>query len=259
MKRRGFSLLEVLVALMLVGILVSGVGMALRTGLDASDRIRQRSDVHAEARGALDLLAADLGAAFLSGANTEETLFSAEPAADAGDAPFLRFTTLSYRRSSAEAAARQESRSDAVRVDYSLVRTPAGLATLVRRERWLTENGPGEVTEVCAGVVGLQLLYFDGGEPQEDWGADAEASPPIRVKEGEEVPGASSRTLPRAVEVTLLLSPAGSRAEDKQRAYKTTILLSANGVAPFETEVTPAPQPGAPEGGNPGPGGQPGG
>lgn len=259
MRRRGFSLLEALVALMLVGLLVSGVGLALRTGLDASDRIRRGSDAHSEARAALDVLSADLGSAFLSGVNTEETLFSAEPPAEAGEAPFLRFTTLSYRRSSARAVPRQESRSDAVRVDYALAPAPDGTATLVRRERWLTESGAGEVMEVCSGVSGLQLLYFDGGEPQENWGAEAEAGPPLRVREGEEVPGAASRSLPRAVEVTLLLAPPGSRPEDPRRAYKTTILLSANGVPPFETEVIPAPQPGAPQEGTPGPGGQPGG
>jgi len=255
MRRRGFTLLEVLVALMLTGLLVSGVGLALRTGLDASARIRERSDAHAEARSALDVLAADLGAAFLSGANTEETLFSAEPPADAGAAPFLRFTTLSYRRSSAQAAAREESRSDAVRVEYALAPSAEGGSTLLRRERWLTETGPGETTEVCAGISGLQVLYLDRSEPQESWAADPEANPPIRVKEGEEAPPASRRTLPRAVEVTLLLSPSANPDDTKQRAYKTVILLGANSVAPFETEVTPAPQqrvPELPPGGSPG-------
>src|SRR5690348_5894604 len=70
-RRRGFTLLEALVALVLAAVVIAGVAMALRTGLDASDRIRERADAHGEARAALGVLAADVSAAFLSGANTE--------------------------------------------------------------------------------------------------------------------------------------------------------------------------------------------
>jgi prepilin-type N-terminal cleavage/methylation domain-containing protein len=270
MRRRGFTLLEVLVSLTLVGLLAAGIGLALRTGLDASARLRERSAFHAEARAAVDVLATDLGAAFLSGANPEETLFTAVPPGQAGTGqPFLRLTTLSYRRSRASRPAGDEARSDAVRVDYRLEPNPAGGYDLVRAERWLTEIGPGENAVVCSGIADLQLLYLDDSEPQEAWMAEAEANPPLWVQEGEEVPSPPRRSLPRAVQLTLLLgdpgqnSPAVNSADPGRnpllRAYQTTVLISANGAAPFETQVTPHPQQNAPEGEAPAPEGQPGG
>jgi prepilin-type N-terminal cleavage/methylation domain-containing protein len=258
--RRAFTLLEVLVALTLLGVLTAGVGLALRTSVDASDRVRERTEIHAEARAALDVLSSDLGAAFLSGVNTEETYFSAEPPAEAGEGrPFLRFTTLNYHQSNLRATSEEPARSDAVRVEYALEPTGPERSVLVRREQWLTETGPGERTVVCDRVAGLQLLYLGNEEPQPVWTAEAEAGAPLRVEEGEQLPEASRRTLPRGVEITLLLAPTGDREQAKPRAYKTVVLLTNSGIAPFETEVVPKQQQGAPSEGTPGPGGNPGG
>jgi len=253
--RRAFTLLEVLVSLLLVGMLAASIGLALRTGLDASDRIRERTEVHAEARGALDLLASDLSAAFLSGVNPEETLFSAQPP-EVSDhwAPFLRFTTLNYRRSGTPNA-QPEARSDAVRVEYALRPRPDGTADLLRQEQWLTETKPGEPVVVCERVGALQLQYRGDGGGEDGWSADSEADPPIRVEDASQVGSKSDRTLPLAVEVTLLLAPRPERERDKPRAYKTLIQLGATGVAPFETEVVPPADPGGDPGANPGDGG----
>lgn len=252
--RRAFTLLEVLVSLLLTGMLAAGIGLALRTSLEASDRIRERTEIHAEARGALDLLASDLSAAFLSGVNTEETLFSAQPP-EVSDQwkPFLRFTTLNYRHSGTAAA--QEARSDAVWVEYALRPRPDGTANLMRQERWLTESQPGEAVVVCERVGALQLQYRGKGNATPSWSADSEADPPIRAEDESQAGGNSDRTLPRAVEVTLLLAPRSDRERDKPRAYKTLIQLGATGVAPFETEVVPPAEPGTDPGKNPGDGG----
>jgi len=253
--RRAFTLLEVLVSLLLTGMLAAGIGLALRTGLEASDRIRERTEIHAEARGALDLLASDLTAAFLSGVNTEETLFSAQPP-EVSDQwkPFLRFTTLNYRRTGT-AAAQQEARSDAVRVEYALRPRPDGTADLMRQERWLTETQPGEAVVVCERVGALQLQYRGKGSAEPSWSADSEADPPLKVEDKSQSGGSSERTLPRAVEVTLLLAPRNDRERDKPRAYKTLIQLGATGVAPFETEVVPPADPGTDPEKNPADGG----
>lgn len=255
MTRRAFTLLEVLVSLLLVGVLAAGIGLALRTGLDASDRIRERTEVHSEARAALDQLSADLSAAFLSAANPGETLFVAQPP-EASDqwAPFLRLTTLSYRRSSP--ITQQEARSDAVRVEYALRTRPDGTANLMRQEQWLTETGPGEAVVMCERVGTLQLKYLGEGGEEVSWNADSEADPPLKVEDASQLEGQSERSLPRAVEVTLLLAPRSDRQGDKPRAYKTLIQLGSTGVAPFETEVTPPAEPGPqPEDGTGGTGG----
>lgn len=242
--RRGFTLLEVLVSLLLVGMIAAGIGLALRTGLDASDRIRERMEIHAEGRGALDLLASDLSAAFLSPVNPEKTLFSAQPP-EVSDrwAPFLRFTTLNYRRTGTPAA-QQEARSDAVRVEYALQPRPDGTANLMRQERWLTEAQPGAAVVVCERVGALQLQYRGKRGAEASWSADSEADPPLQVEDASQLERAAERTLPRAVEITLLLAPRTDRERDKPRAYKTLIQVGATGVAPFETEVVPPADPG---------------
>ena len=235
-------------ALALAGLVTAGVALALRTGLDASDRIRERSDVHAEARAALEVLAADLAAAYLSGVNTQQTLFQAEPAASvpSGEA-FLSFTTLSYRRNWGNVMAMQEPRSDAVRVDYALQPSPdgAGPALLARRERWLTETGPGVTEVVCEGVTGIRLRFSDGTDLQEAWSAEAEENPPLAVSPSEEAGlGSSVRRLPRVVEITLLLASRSGAGEGPQRVYRTAVHVRADGTAPFETEVVAPPDPG---------------
>lgn len=255
--RRAFTLLEVLVSLLLVGMLAAGIGLALRTGLDASDRIRERTEVHSEARGALDLLASDLSAAYLSGVNTEETLFSAQPPEESDQAaPFLRFTTLNYHHSGSPAA-QQEARSDAIHVEYSLRSRPDGTADLLRQERWLTETKPGEASVVCERVGALQLTYQGASGAETSWSAAPDADAPLKVEDPSQLAEArrSSRSLPRAVEVTLLLAPRTDRERDKPRAYKTLIQLGATGVVPFEPEVVPPAEPGTDPGTNPGDGG----
>ena len=241
--RAGFTLLESLVALVLTGLVTAGVAMALRTGLDASERARERAAAHAEARAAFEILAADLGSAYLSGVNTEETLFRAEPveAVRPGE-PFLSLTTLSYRRNRGPRDVGIEPRSDAVRVEYAL--QPAdeepGRMVLVRRERWLTETGPGLAEVVCEGVSDLRLRYSDGGEMEPGWSADAQENLPLTVTPDEEAGLAPlTRKLPRMVEITLLLSAGGDAENVPQRVYRTVVHVRSDGVAPFETEVVP--------------------
>ncbi len=245
--RRGFTLLEALVALVLGGIVMAGIAMALRTGLDAQERIQDRSDRHAEARAVADVLTTDLSSAFLSRQNTEQTHFTASPSeASPPGEPFLSFTTLSYRRGRPLPDTDSSPRSDAVQVDYLLQPHPAGepdRVALVRRERWLTETGPGVMEILSTDLVGLRLGYSDGTGFQEEWSADAETNPALTSYEDEGVPPApAERELPRAVQVTLLLPPtSGIGEEQSPRAYQTVILVHADGTAPFETQLVPRP------------------
>jgi len=248
--RRGFTLVEALVTLVLAGIVTAGVTLALRTGLDASQRLRERSDAHTEARGVLEILSADLGAAFLSGANTEQTLFVARaPEEVEPGEPFLSFTTLNYRDARGVGGGGGPERSDAVRVDYSLQPGEDGESSvLLRREQWLTEDGPGETDVLCERVASLRLgfdtlsqggaagLEESGGKPT--WSADISTNPRLSVKLDEEAGSPAARTLPRTVEVTLMLAPPpGSPPERLPRMYRTLVPLRASGVAPFETEI----------------------
>ena len=245
--------MEVLIALVIGGLVTLGVSLALRTGLDAQQRLRERADAHAEARAVMERLTADLSAAFLSGVNTAETSFTAEPAetVEPGE-PFLSFTTLSYRRSVHAGMSRGVgARSDTVQVDYALEPVLEGereTAALIRRERWATERGDGEPEVLCERIGQLRLRFMGDGEWERGWDAGAERNPPLAITEGEEpVPEPSRRRLPRAVEVTLLLAPASNESTERlSRLYRTVVLVGADGVAPFETQVNPA-QPGSRE------------
>jgi prepilin-type N-terminal cleavage/methylation domain-containing protein len=246
-SHRGFSLIEALIALALGGLVTAGVAMALRTGLDASARIRERADAHAEARAALDAIAGDLAAAYLSGVNTEETYFTAQPPelTPPGE-PFLSFTTLSYRRNRGAAREAGELRTDAVQVEYALEPAPDGSDTriLARRERWLTETGPGEADVVCARVETLRLRFLGRSDFDEGWSAGAEENMPLSATPDEDPGPPPQRELPRAVEVTLLLAPAPGGAEtEKPRVYRTVVPIRADGPPPFEVEIVPPPEP----------------
>jgi hypothetical protein len=245
-------------AILLAAILAAGASLALRTGLDASQRINERADAHAEGRAALAVLSADLSAAFLSGANTELTLFEGHPVEEIPPGePFLSFTTLSFRRARLPGTAPQP-RSDAVRVDYLVVAGPDGTLPLplggaypllVRRARWLTESGPGQIDVVAERVAGLRLGYAGTGEPRPFWSAAGTDNPPLKVTEGEGDSSAREpRELPHAVEVTLLLAPPPKDEEQpKPRAYHTTIALAADAEPPFQPELVP-PQTSGPAG-----------
>ena len=52
------------------------------------------------------------------------------------------------------------------------------------------------------------------------------------------------RSLPRAVEITLLLAPAPNAPDgEKPRAYRTLVSMEADGVTPFQPQVVPPPPP----------------
>jgi len=265
--RRGFSLLEALVALVIGSMVTAGVALAFRTGLDASRRLRERTEAHAEGRAVLDELVADLGAAYLSGANRADTFFQAMPPELAQDEPFLSLTTLSFRRSRGVEIESRTPRSDAVRVEYLLQIPSEGAeetpAVLVRRASWLTEAGQGEIDVLCERVAGLRVRYFDGSEFRETWDAVPQDDPKLSVTEGEDPGMGAERELPQAVEITLLLAP-GREDQPGQppRVYRTVVKLRADTPPPFEPEIVLPPPPnqgqgdgGEGTGGGPPPGG----
>lgn len=257
MMRRGFTLLETLASLVVAAIVTTGIATALRASLDASVRIRERAGAHGDARAALDILTADLSAAFLSPVNTQQTEFVGRPAGstDPGE-PLLSFSTLAYRLS--PAAYRGQPRSDALLVEYLYEPGPAvpGAAAptpgrLLRRERWLTQTAPGEVEAICEMVADVRLRYLADGEFMEEWTAETSANRELQVRFGEPARPGEERTLPRAVEVTLLLAPeAGSPEGTAPRLYRTVVPIGAEAAPPFEPEtVLPPPQQAAGGGG----------
>jgi prepilin-type N-terminal cleavage/methylation domain-containing protein len=182
-KAEGFTLLELLLALSISGIVVGAAYALFRAGQSLASRAEALAEVCRSARAALRTLEADLRAAVRP-----------SRAFDAG----FRGTkggTEALRRDRVELV----TATGAVRggIDLGAVAywieeaTPGRARGLVRERRaaltaeTIEAGRPENVEEVAPEVVGLGLRYFDEGEWREEWDSAAVGK------------------LPRAVEATL--------------------------------------------------------
>jgi len=172
--RRGFTLIEVMVALGIVamlGVLIYGAFH----GMSRSKRnIANVSDRYQQGRAAVDRMARELGASFISlhGAensrlssslHTRETAFIG----DSSRVDFIAFANQPLRRDGRE--------SDQAELSYFTVNDPdSGNFDLVRRlDKFIDdEPGRGGVVQVLAeNIVSFEVLYLDPltNEWQESW------------------------------------------------------------------------------------------
>lgn len=153
----GFTLLEVMVAVVILGfimVLVQGTTSQL---LDAKDRIESRDRVLQMSRATLDKIASDVSLAFLLRSSTK-TFFIGE---EHGDRDSLRFTTLAHRR-----LYRGSHDSDQARVAYQVAvsEDDAQRQNLVRIELpWLGETSivEGKAFTVAEGIRSFNVEYYD--------------------------------------------------------------------------------------------------
>ncbi|MBI4126131.1 MAG: prepilin-type N-terminal cleavage/methylation domain-containing protein [Deltaproteobacteria bacterium] len=179
MRKNGFTLLEVMVAVVILGfimVLVQGTTSQL---LDAKDRIESRDRALQMSRGTLDKIASDVSLAFLlrssampegtpgltpeaiPTATTRPKLVTFFIGEEHGDRDSLRFTTLAHRR-----LYRSSHDSDQARVAYQVeasVDDPSQM-NLVRIELpWLgdTASVEGKALTVAEGIRSFNLEYYD--------------------------------------------------------------------------------------------------
>jgi len=162
---RGFTLLEVLVAVGLLAMLSAVMFEAMRLTFRARETIARIEDLNHAAQVALHHLTRDISMAFLSNhMDTQEpktlTLFDGEESS-------ILFTYLGHERRQ-----RGVKESDQGVVEYRLERDPEGSGTmaLVRREKPLLDAEPerGGTKEVLvSGVKEFTLKYWD--DTAEEW------------------------------------------------------------------------------------------
>jgi len=164
----GFTLLEVLVAVGLLGFVSLLMVQAIRLSFQAREEIARIEDLNHGAQVALRRMASDISMAYLSNhVNPEEpttaTLFD-------GRQDRLTFSYLGHER-----RRRGARESDQGIVEYRLDRGDEG-RILVRREKATPDAEPerGGVREtLVAGVKDFRLAYWD--EKAEDWKDEWEA------------------------------------------------------------------------------------
>ena len=210
---RGFTLIEILVALALVSVLTLALCGVLETGFKAERRARAALEPVTTVQAALDILRRDVEsmlppAGILAGGFIGENGTGGE----GRPSDFLEFCTASggpdIERSTEAAIGELELEAftleeeaqrygcDIVKVEYGLLaRTTGSAFDLVR---WVTRNSltPTEATPepqiVCRDVVSFDAAYLDGSEWIDDWDSSQ--------REGQIPPAIMIRLVKRVIE-----------------------------------------------------------
>lgn len=228
----GFTLLEVMVAVAIMGLIMTLVWSSSSQSLRAKERVEGRDMVYHAGGVALRKIAEDLSMAFLAGQAPQpptEGLAASPPAAaavltpaalktfligdDNGDADGLRFTSLSHLRLFQDA-----NQSDQCKIAYEIVPSEErpGRQDLVRREEaWLdaTTELKADPQVLVEGVKAFNLEYYDGRKwewgkewdtEKQDWQRRLPLA--VRVTLTFADPNDEERTIPLATAVTLPLA-----------------------------------------------------
>ncbi|MFH1367983.1 MAG: type II secretion system protein GspJ [Elusimicrobiota bacterium] len=207
-KERGFSLIEVLVAVTVVTVIAAAVYSTFRSGIDAYRRIEEHGRINQNLRNSLRQISRDIRCAYLSPMN-EMTKFIGKREQDGERfTDTLEFATYATLTSSARGGlqrVRYEIDSDPITPEQGLIRVNLGFpAGKLKQERKETS------TEVSEYVASLKIQYFDGKTWKDEWGEGKTSSPSL--KDG---------VLPRAVKVVVMLVGPGNANSGK--LYETVV------------------------------------
>lgn len=220
---RGFTLLELTVAMTFMAVLATGIALSISTCLNVWQRSVEAADLNQEARAIVELLSRDIRGAYL-GLKRDAGYLVGEPA-QADAAPVDRIAVCTGSSSLSRAALVPEELwaewspethtpvTDYVEVRYELLEPGGGARTGLYRTTRLVpvglealagRGGYGEMSPelISSAVVALALSYFDGGAWVREW----------TVTEGRS-------GLPRAVSVDLTLRDARGR----KHVYQTIV------------------------------------
>lgn len=171
MTRRGFTLLEMLLAVTLLAVVMAAGYAMLSTGLSA-----RRSIDRADAAGrslalAVELLARDLASTL----PPDGLLAGSFIGLDEPDGDELTLHASLAPTGTAD----DEPHGDVARVAFRLETDETGSATLVRqvvRNLLATRAVDGDVQPICRGVADFQLAYHDGSQWQDQWDSTLQAN-----------------------------------------------------------------------------------
>lgn len=206
-SQKGFTLLEVMVGLAVLGIMVTMIWQISSGTIDTKERVEKRDQIYQTARIAMDSIVKDLSMAFLvtnsellgktKDGQTVETAFIGD---DKGGFDELNFNSFSNWR-----MYRDTKESEQAEIGYSVERDEEDkeLYRLTRRvSPYLDDNviEGGSKEPVAVGITGFELEYYDGRE--HDW---------TKNWNSEEVD--QKDKMPRAVKVTISFKDADNPDE----------------------------------------------
>ena len=201
---RGFTLLELLVTLVIMGVITGALFASLRVAFQAGKRVNQTLDNVQRTGVAGDFLRRDIESALLPTGTLANAFIGTDERNDrGGDGDTLLLCAPVDGPPTVTLAA------DIRQIEYLLV-TEGSERLLVRRVTTnllasatiSTDEADDEI--LCRGVLSLNFRYFDGSEWYTTWDSTQEASL-IGPQQGQ--------SLPLAVEVTLELEPTSTQSE----------------------------------------------
>jgi prepilin-type N-terminal cleavage/methylation domain-containing protein len=173
--RRGYTLVEVMVALVLMAIISIATGFAMSMALRNDASARARTDAAEEARSVLSVLVKDLRNAYASSGNAASCFIAS--GGDEGEVLRLTTTNVRLRQVAPESDLLQEPppQSDVGTVTYTLNHSEQTLYRTVSAEP-IDEFGasPGPLNLLSRRVTGLTLrLVASDGSERSDWSYEA--------------------------------------------------------------------------------------
>ena len=216
-SQTGFTLLEIMLAVLILGLVVAMVTVSLSGSINAIDATIQQGDLYYRAQVAMERISEDLSSALL----TSDTEFIGEPGSDGGEQTILlSFSSLAHLLLDPE-----NDEPGLGRISYAVQadRNHSGHLLLLRGDilRRPTKDGAGtgetEAFILADRLRSVAFTYHDyQGEERESWDTT--------VQEGDEEAEAKRR-LPAAV--TCRLEFWIDAEEERTMIFQTTVLLPA--------------------------------
>jgi type II secretion system protein J len=212
--RRGFTLIEVVVALGVM-VLIAGLSWTTMSGsIRLRDALEQQDELYRSARVGLDRIENELRLAFLTSnvqaVGTYRTVFVGK---DGGDEDQLWFAALSHQRKYFNAR-----EGDQSELTIWVEDGPKDKGRiLMHRESGQVDHEPdktGQILPMISHVTEFNLRYLDGqkNEWQEEWDSTGTETP---------------NRLPRAVEITLTIEKEDpdDRSEELKQTFLNTVVI----------------------------------
>jgi prepilin-type N-terminal cleavage/methylation domain-containing protein len=227
MKRRGFTLLELVIAMVIFAIVASAVFALFDAGRSVTSRAEFRSQLFQTARSALQAVENDLRGVVMPGTQFDTGFIGTGGGSDKEPLDKLEFHSVNRYTSAAYDVNKVQPDQvwgiDLTKVYYyieqDLKKTPHGFVREVPLE--LTPpNGPvhrdESVVELSQDVVFIHFRYFDGNDWQTSWDSTV------------------TNNLPKAVEVTVYVRGEW-RDEEVIEPFMMRVYLPVGGETPAKT------------------------
>jgi general secretion pathway protein J len=176
---RGFTLIEVMIAISLAAVVMTIISGILISMLDNRDYLEAETDTYYTAQVIMNLMARDFQSAFFT-KNEETRIFQAENSSNLGeDMDEVSFTALSHFQ-----WAKDVKESDQCEVEYFVRDIPEQKTNfLIRRLDTTIDEEPDEggiEEELIEGVHSFNLRYYDRNDWIDDWSYETKFElPPI--------------------------------------------------------------------------------